>query len=135
MGKLNIWGDFEKKIVCNELRRQDLISVSDWIHDASDCMARFSPVTYQGYRLWAVPCLQLIRKHESLARSLAIVVRWMVADIKHQKGLSTKPHYLGRMIRLGVFWPGNWLLGKVASMSHIKRPGLVVASLVRVLGR
>lgn len=114
MTKLSIWANQETKIVCNELRRQDLLSVSDWMHDASYCASRFSQVTYRGYRLWAAPCLRLMRRHPVLARGLAYAVRWMVADIKYRKGLSNSPHLLGRFISQGLFWPANALLGRVA---------------------
>ncbi len=116
MSKLGFWGDFETKIVCNELRRQELLSVSDWIHDASDCAARFSPITYQGYCLWAKPCRQMVRKSPWFARRVATVVRWMVADIRYQKGLSSQSHLLGRVVRQALFWPGNWLLGSAMTL-------------------
>lgn len=116
MKKLGIWVDYSSKIVCNELRRQELISVSDWVHDASYCASRFSPATYQGYRLWAAPCLRLMRKHRMLARGLAVAVRWMAADIKYRKGLSKRPHLPGRFVSQCLFWPANSLLGTLAGL-------------------
>lgn len=118
MSKLGIWVDYEQKVVCNELRRQDLISFSDWVLDASDCRKTFSRTTYQGYRLWAVPCLRLMRRYPTLARSLAVAVRWMAADIRYQKGIHTQRHWKGWLVRRGIFWPINWLLGHGLSLLH-----------------
>lgn len=122
MSKLGIWVDFERKIVCSELRRQDLISVSDWAYDASDCAQRFSPVSYQGYRLWAVPCLRMMRKYPTLSRLLAHAVRGMVADIKYQRGVNTKPHVMGLIIRRGLFWPANLLAGGLLVVARAGMP-------------
>jgi len=116
MSKLGIWVDYSQKIVCNELRRQNLISFSDWALDASYCRKTFSAITYQGYRLWAMPCLRLMRKHAALARILATAVRWMAADIKYQQGTSAHRHVRGWLVHRCIFWPGNWLLGIFASM-------------------
>ncbi|AZY52504.1 hypothetical protein [Bordetella avium] len=113
MSKLGIWADYENKIVCNELRRQDLISHQDWVHDASYCAARFSAVTYQGYRAWALPCLALMRRSPRFARGVAAVVGWMVADIKYQKGLSKNSNLLGRAVSKAFFWPANWIIGNI----------------------
>ncbi|MGV2864851.1 hypothetical protein [Achromobacter sp. AGC39] len=121
MSKLGIWVDYQQKIVCTELRRQALISVSDWAYDASDCAQRFSATSYQGYRLWAVPCLRLMRKHPLLSRVLAHAVRGMVADIKYQRGVNNKPHLMGLIIRRGVFWPANLLVGSLAVIAQVGR--------------
>jgi len=127
MSKQSLWGNYAEKIVCNELRQQDLLSVSDWIHDATDCAAKFSPMTYQGYRLWAIPCVRLMRKSPWFARRIATVVRWMVADIRYEKGLSDRSHFMGRVVRQVIFWPGNWLLGTVVSFSRNDERKLTVA--------
>ncbi|MBV7483486.1 hypothetical protein KW845_11035 [Bordetella sp. BOR01] len=127
--------DYEQKIVCNELRRQDLISFGDWVLDASDCRKTFSPTTYQGYRLWAIPCLNLMRRYPVLARSLAVAVRWMAADIKYQQGINARRHWRGWLVRRGIFWPGNWLLGRCAFLlRHGFRP-LATPSLRQSTGR
>ncbi|WP_407848883.1 hypothetical protein [Bordetella petrii] len=117
MGKLGVWVDYDQKIVCSELRRQNLISFEDWIIDASHCAQTFSPITYLGYRLWANPCSRLMLRYPSLARSLARVVRWMAADLKYRKGVSHHRHWRGWLIRCCVFWPGNWLLGSGVFLS------------------
>lgn len=116
MSKQSLWGNFAEKIVCNELRKQNLLSVSDWIYDATDCAAKFSPTTYQGYSLWAIPCMRLMRKSPWFARRVATVVRWMVADIRYEKGLSNQSHFMGRVVRRNLFWPGNWLLGRYVAL-------------------
>lgn len=121
MSKLGIWVDYQQKIICTELRRQNLISASDWAYDASDCAQRFSLTSYRGYRLWAVPCLRLMRKHPLLSRALAYSVRWMAADIKYQRGINKKPHVLGLIIRRGVFWPVNLFVGGLATVAQIGR--------------
>lgn len=117
MSKTWIWVDYDK-IVCNELRRQNLVTLEDWVHEATYCAKTFSAVTYQGYRLWANPCLQLMRRYPLLAKALAHPVRWMAADIKYQTGASAHRHWLGWAVRRGVFWPGNWLLGHYALRSR-----------------
>ncbi len=116
MRKLGVWADYDVKIVCNELRRQELISFRDWVYDATYCARRFSPTSHLGYRIWAIPCLRLMRRHPPLAKKLAVVVRWMVADLKYEIGVSKQPHLLGRIIRRGVFWPANRLLGCLARL-------------------
>jgi len=126
MSKQRLWGDQATKIVCNELRQQNLLSVSDWIHDATDCAARFSPMTYQGYSLWAIPCMRLMRKSPWFARRVATVVRWMVADIRYEKGLSNQSHFMGRVVRRNLFWPGNWLLGRYATFFHSNKRTLSI---------
>lgn len=113
------WVDYERKIVCNELRRQELISFQDWVYDATSCARRFSPTSYLGYRLWAKPCLRLMHRHPPLAKKLAVVVRWMVADLKHELGISKQRHLLGRIVRRGIFWPANWVLGCLARLVWI----------------
>lgn len=119
MSKLGIWVDYEQKIVCNELRRQNLISFNDWVLDARHCKATFSPITYQGYRLWALPCLSLMRRHFLLARVLAVAVRWMAADIRYHEGISTRLHLRGWLVRRCIFWPANRLLGSCASLKWL----------------
>lgn len=121
MNKLGFWGNYEQKIVCNELRRQGLLSVTDWIHDASHCARHFDPTTYRGYCLWANPCLRLMRKHRMLAKGLAILVHWMVADIRYQHGARHNPHWLGFLINRGIFWPGNRLLGSLSPRLGVSR--------------
>jgi len=119
MSKLGIWADFEMKIVCNQLRRQELISFQDWVYDATDCARRFTSTSYLGYRIWAIPCLRLMQRHPQLAKKLAVVVRWMVADLKYELGVSKQQHFLGRIVRRGVFWPANRLLGRLALLGRI----------------
>lgn len=116
MSKLGIWADYGAKIVCNELRRQELISFQDWVYDATHCARSFSSTSYLGYRLWAIPCLRLMRRYPSLAKRLAVVVRWMVADLKYEIGISKQRHFMGRVMRRGVFWPMNRLLGCLARL-------------------
>ncbi|WP_208621845.1 hypothetical protein [Bordetella genomosp. 12] len=124
MSRLGLWGDYSKKIVCNELRQQNLLSISDWAQEASDCATKFSLTTYQGYKLWAVPCLRLVRQYPWFARCIATVVRWMVADIRFERGLRARPHYVGRLIRQRVFWPTNWFLGKcLLILRHARATG------------
>jgi len=127
MSKLGIWVDYEQKIVCNELRRQNLISFTDWVLDARHCRKTFSSTTYQGYRCWALPCLHLMREHSWLARMLAIAVRWMTADIKYYEGESARRHWRGWLVRRCIFWPANWLLGTCVSLRRLdflQRPTL-----------
>uniref|UniRef100_UPI00333E82DF hypothetical protein n=1 Tax=Castellaniella defragrans TaxID=75697 RepID=UPI00333E82DF len=119
MSKLGIWVDYGQKIVCNELRRQNLISFEEWIFDARHCRNAFSPITYQGYCLWAMPCLRLMRKHTWMARMLAIAVRWMTADIKYHEGICTHRHWRGWLVRRCIFWPVNWLLGNCVSLRRL----------------
>jgi len=123
MGKLGVWVDYDQKIVCNELRRQNLISFEDWVLDASHCAQAFTPITYLGYRLWANPCSRLMLRYPLLARGLARAVRWMAADLKYRKGVSHHRHLRGWLIRCCVFWPSNWLLGSgvFLSLSAVRR--------------
>lgn len=114
MNKPGFWGNYDEKIVCNELRRQGLMSVTDWIHDANYCARRFDSTTYHGYCLWALPCLRMMRKHPALARSLSVLVRWMAADIQYQHGARQRPHLPGFLVHRMIFWPGNRLLGHSA---------------------
>ena len=116
MNKLGLWGDFEKKIVCNELRRQGLMSMADWICDTSHCARNFDFITYRGYCLWANPCLRLMRKHALLARILAVLARWIVADIRYKGGLRPHPHLFGLLVHRGIFWPANRILGSLSEM-------------------
>jgi len=119
MSKLGIWVDFDAKIVCNELRRQGLVSFDTWLIDARYCKARFCPTTYQGYRLWALPCLRLMRQHAGLARMLATAVRWMSADMAYQGGLRCGRHWRGWLVHRCIFWPANWLLGLAVSACKV----------------
>lgn len=114
MNKPGFWADYDMKIVCNELRRQGLLSVADWACDASYCARRFDSTTYLGYRLWASPCLRMMQRHRPLARALAIPVRWMIADMRYQHGARSNRHFLGLLINRGLFWPANRLIGKTA---------------------
>ena len=135
MSKLGVWADYSRKIVCNELRRLDLISMQDWLYDASYCARRFSPTTYLGYRVWAIPCLRLMQRHPALAKKLAVVVRWMVADLKYELGISKQQHLLGRIVRRWVFWPGNRLLGCLANMVRFDVGAFSSRLRMQVVGR
>ncbi len=116
MNKPGFWADYEMKVVCNELHRQGLLSVTDWACDARYCARRFDSTTYLGYRLWANPCLRVMQRHRSLARALAIPVRWMIADMRYQHGLRPNRHFLGLLINRGLFWPANRLIGKTVRL-------------------
>ncbi|MCS3509266.1 hypothetical protein [Achromobacter sp. JUb104] len=129
MSKIGIWVDYQQKIVCAELRRHGKISTSEWARDAMDCSRRFSLVSYMGYRLWAVPCVLLMRKYPLLSRVLAVAVRGMVADIKYQAGDSDKMHLVGLLIRRGLFWPANHLLGSLAIIMRASRASVVTVFL------
>lgn len=112
MQKIGFWVDQETKIVCTELRSQALISSTEWVYDAEDCMRRFTPASYQGYRVWAAPCVRWMRRSPLLSQVLAGAVRAMVTDIRYERGVSTQRSLLGRVIRHGLFWPANRLLGR-----------------------
>lgn len=41
-----LWEDSSNKIVCNELRSQNLISFEDWVHESRFCADRMSATVY-----------------------------------------------------------------------------------------
>lgn len=123
MSKLEIWVDYDRKVVCNELRRQNLISVNVWLTDARFCASRFSTATYQGYRLWAMPCVRAMRRHAWLARGLAAAVKWMSADIEFRTGLRSRIHWRGWVVHRCIFWPANRLLGLGLHCVRLRRDG------------
>ncbi|MCO7641093.1 hypothetical protein NJI34_30435 [Pseudomonas sp. S 311-6] len=121
-----LWENSEGKIVCNELRRQNLISFSDWIHDSRYCAERMSITVYRGYRVWAIPCLKLMRRYPVLARGISVPASWYIEDVKFALGVRQARHWRGRLLRYGLFVPGSWLLGQGLSVWHslpgIERP-------------
>lgn len=107
-----LWEDSSNKIVCNELRNQNLISFQDWVHDSRFCAERMPVTVYQGYRVWALPCLKVMRRYPAFARCIAIPAGWYIEDVKFVLGVRQSRHWRGRLLRYGLFIPGSWLLGQ-----------------------
>lgn len=124
----HLWEDSANKIVCNELRRQNLISFQDWVHDSRYCIERMPASVYQGYRVWAIPCQRLMRRYPAFARGIAIPAGWYIEDVKFALGVRQSRHWRGRLLRYGLFVPGSWLLGRgqylLGRLAGVSRPAV-----------
>lgn len=101
-----------KSVVCTELYSQG--KMSPWLYELDTKFAaqHMSEDTLNGYRLWAVPLVKLMRKSPRVTN----IVRWFAieraTEIASYSHPEFKPSFAGKMIRV-IGEPMCWVLGKV----------------------
>jgi len=105
------------RVVCTELRRQDLMDKALYKWDIEFTQKKLSGRTVAGYHVWAIPYVRVMRRKDIWGRLATNAIRpLMVAralECAYQLGHRNKPHWGGRFVRLLVE-PICWLLGGIA---------------------
>jgi hypothetical protein len=98
------------RVVCTELHRQGLMD-KDLLRADLDFTRKNIPfVTMQGYWLWGLPLVRLMKKSHLATALIRPIAVWRAEEIGFQMGIRAKPHYGGKFVRL-VTESLCWTLG------------------------
>ena len=97
------------RVICNELRRQGLLSTRDVILDYKFTREHLTPQHVAGYHFWAVGVVKKLRKGERV-KFWKHIASHRANEIAYIYGQRDKPDYLGKIYRR-IFEPVCWTVG------------------------
>jgi hypothetical protein len=100
-----------KRVICNELVRQGLMSREHMMLDYKFTKEHLTPQHVRGYHFWAVPVVRKMREGKSVGFWRHIATH-RANEIAHIYGKRDKPDYLGKVYRR-IFEPACWLVGAI----------------------
>jgi hypothetical protein len=100
-----------KRVICNELVRQGLMSREHMMLDYKFTEEHLTPQHVRGYHFWAVPVVRKMREGKSVGVWRHIAVH-RANEIAHIYGKRDKPDYLGKVYRR-IFEPACWVVGAI----------------------
>jgi hypothetical protein len=100
-----------KRVICNELVRQGLMSREHMMLDYKFTEEHLTPQHVRGYHFWAVPVVRKMREGKSVGFWRHIAVH-RANEIAHIYGKRDKPDYLGKVYRR-IFEPACWVVGAI----------------------
>jgi hypothetical protein len=101
----------KKRVICNELVRQGLMSREHMMLDYKFTKEHLTPQHVRGYHFWAVPVVRKMREGKSVGFWRHIATH-RANEIAHIYGKRDKPDYLGKVYRR-IFEPACWLVGAI----------------------
>jgi hypothetical protein len=100
-----------KRVICNELVRQGLMSREHMMLDYKFTKEHLTPQHVRGYHFWAVPVVRKMREGKSVGFWRHVATH-RANEIAHIYGKRDKPDYLGKVYRR-IFEPACWLVGAI----------------------
>jgi len=100
-----------KRVICNELVRQGLMSREHMMLDYKFTKEHLTPQHVRGYHFWAVPVVRKMREGKSVGFWRHIATH-RANEIAHIYGKRDKPDYLGKVYRR-IFEPACWIVGAI----------------------
>lgn len=110
------------RVVCTELLRQGLIDKALLRAELAHTKAHIPPVTMEGYWVWAVPLVRLMKKSRLATKLIRPIAVWRAEEIGYQMGVRAKPHYRGKAVRLigeSLCWMIGAGLRAARSLNHM----------------
>ena len=101
----------KKRVICNELVRQGLMSREHMMLDYKFTKEHLTPQHVRGYHFWAVPVVRKMREGKSVGFWRHIATH-RANEIAHIYGKRDKPDYLGKVYRR-IFEPACWIVGAI----------------------
>ena len=105
-----------KRVICNELVRQGLMSREHMMLDYKFTKEHLTPQHVRGYHFWAVPVVRKMREGKSVGFWRHIATH-RANEIAHIYGKRDKPDYLGKVYRR-IFEPACWLVGAICKQKE-----------------
>ena len=105
------------RIICNELRRQNLMKPSDVTADLDFTVKYLTPRHIKGYQFWAVWVVLKLREGK-MVKFWHHIAQHRCNEIKYILGKSDKPDYLGKLYR-HIFEPICYVIGIFAKKRDI----------------
>ena len=105
------------RVICNELRRQKLMTSQDVILDYEFTLKHLSPRHLKGYQAWAVYVVKMLRKGH-MVNFWKHIAQHRANEIKYIMGKSNKPDYLGKLYR-HILEPFSYMVGIFAKKQDI----------------
>ena len=105
------------RVICTELERQGLMEAELLQTDIVFTQRHIAMKTVQGYHLWAVPYVRLMKKSTIVTRLVKPFANWRAEEIAFQMGTRTRPHYRGKAVRY-IGEPVCWLLGWMMTLQR-----------------
>ena len=100
-----------KRVICNELVRQGLMSREHMMLDYKFTKEHLTPQHVRGYHFWAVPVVRKMREGKSVGFWRHVATH-RANEIAHIYGKRDKPDYLGKVYRR-IFEPACWVVGAI----------------------
>jgi len=97
------------RVICNELRRQGLLTTRDVILDYKFTREHLTPQHVAGYHFWAVGVVKKLRKGKGV-KLWKHIASHRANEIAYIYGQRDKPDYLGKIYRK-IFEPVCWTVG------------------------
>lgn len=101
----------KKRVICNELVRQGLMSREHMMLDYKFTKEHLTPQHVRGYHFWAVPVVRKMREGKSVGFWRHVATH-RANEIAHIYGKRDKPDYLGKVYRR-IFEPACWVVGAI----------------------
>lgn len=116
-------------IVCTELVRQKRFNVRYYISGAK-VFNSYSEIGKIGYYLWAIPCVNHLRKYPNswFSKVLENVFNWRAEYIAYTLGVRGASKNKKGMVVSAILYPTCWILGHACYLLNIKRDYHVVYS-------
>lgn len=105
------------RVICNELRRQNLMKPSDVTADLDFTVKYLTPRHIKGYQFWAVWVVLKLREGK-MVKFWHHIAQHRCNEIKYILGKSDKPDYLGKLYR-HIFEPICYVIGIFAKKRDI----------------
>ena len=97
------------RVICNELRRQGLLTTRDVVLDYKFTQEHLTPQHVAGYHFWAIKVVKNLRKGKGI-KLWTHIAQHRANEISYIYGDRANPDYLGKIYRK-IFEPVCWTVG------------------------
>jgi hypothetical protein len=101
-------------VICTQLVRTGELDHAVWAASQRYTTQQFSEQTMNGYHVWGVPYVKLMRQSPMFAAIVKHPVTWFAEDNAYRMGARAKPNYMGWALRELAFRPVCWSIGVFA---------------------
>lgn len=99
------------KVICTELRRQNLFTAEDHRLCADDAAKRLTDAHFRGYHLWGLTVVRLMRKKPGVTTFFRGLAQARVDEIAARNGQTERANLLGKVL-IGIGEPACAILGR-----------------------
>lgn len=98
------------RVICTYFYKKGLLDKDTWRADLEFTEQHLSSTTVRGYHFWAIPYVELMRKHSLAEKIMLPIAKYRAYELAHKMGIRRKGSTRGKLIRL-ILEPSCYLIG------------------------
>lgn len=108
------------RVICTHFYRKGMLDRAVWRADLEFTELKLSKTTVRGYHYWAIPYVELMRKHAFFEKIMFPIAKYRAIELAYQMNVVEKGSLRGKLIRL-VIEPTCFAIGLFCEQKDWKK--------------